>query len=392
MTDKNLVEESRSRRSAQQIAGVIASAASPEDKVKAAIAWTREHIRDNGELSRWSGYFWGSQPMGPDDLLRLSQGNADDITHFLVSALWLNNLQVFPAYTLSRGRGKLLNNVPMETQFDRSLLALEVSRRRFQIYQPSLDVPMPADYVDYRFEGQRSYVNQSDKTDVAMETWDIAVADPEKSTSRIDGALKLDTSGNLSGKIQHSVSGHLNADLRRALLGASSREQAWLASMSGIWENLSLKGGFQVDDPKVVSEKLNGSADVSITGAAKSTGEGILLNGAIFTDPYSPKLTGEDRAYAIELPYTNNVQTSIEIEIPDGYVMPDSLPAPVEFKTRGLYYSHVLAKQGPNKLLVKRDFSMGLNEIPVNIYNRRLSKIFSDIRAADAIQVLLKKQ
>ncbi|MFH1069605.1 MAG: hypothetical protein V1794_08290 [Candidatus Glassbacteria bacterium] len=394
ITDKNLVDENRSRRSVQQIAEVIASASSPEDKVKAAIAWTREHIRDNGELKRWQGYFWGSEPMGPDDLLRQKVGNADDITHFLISALWFNNLQVFPAYTKSRESGKLLNNIPMETQFDRSLLALEVSRRRFQIYQPSLDIPMPADYVDYQYEGQRSYVNQSDKTDIAMETWDIAVADAEKNTSRIDCSFKLDTSGNLSGSIKQSVSGHVNADLRRALLGAgdSGREQAWLAMLSGSWEKLSLQGDFTVDDPNVVSEKLNASANVSITGVGKSTAEGIVLNGSILTDPYSPKLTGEDREFTIELPYTTDVQTSIEIEIPAGYAMPDSLPAPVEYKTRGLYYNRVLAKQGPNKLLVKRDFSMGLNELPINIYNRRLSKIFADILAADAIQVLLKKQ
>ena len=394
VTMHNLPDENRCRRATPAIAKVIASASSPEEKVMAAITWARENLKETDELSRWDGYFWGSEPMAPDDVLRQGGGNADDITHFLVSTLWFNNLQVFPLYTKSRERGKLLNNVQVETQFDRSLLALELSRRRFKVYQPSVDVPMPPTYVDYHYEGQGSIVNQSDKTDVAVENWDIPVSEAPQNACKITATLKLDPSGTLSGKVEQNVTGHVNADLRRTLIkaGDTGKEQAWLATISGSWDNLTVQSAFQADDPLVVSDKYNVSGEVSITGAGKSTAEGIILNSSIFTDVYSTKLSGEERVYAVEFPYTTDVQTSLEIEIPAGFSMPDSLPAPVEFRTRGLYYNRALSKQGPTKLLIKRDFSMGMNEIAVNIYNRRMGKIFSDIRQADALQILLKKQ
>ncbi len=115
------------------------------------------------------------------------------------------------------------------------------------------------------------------------------------------------------------------------------------------------------------------------------------MKAAVITDEYSPELSGENREYGLLLPHTADYKTSLEITVPAGYALPDSLPEPVELKTRGFYYNRIVAKQGPNTLLIKRDFNMGNLETSVRIYNRRFASILKQVHEADNLELVLKK-
>ena len=393
ITQNSLINESRSRMAKEKIGEVIASANTPEEKVSAAVTWVRENIKDTGEVKRWESYFWMAQPKAPDDVLRNGEGNSDDITYFLVSTLSLNDLWVYPAYGKSRSRGTLLNNVPMETQFDVSLLGLEISSRRFKFWQPSIDIPMPPDYIDYDLEGISVYVNQSDKEDVTIQNSKIPDTDPEKNTYQLQGTLELQADGSATGKFTQDMTGHFNARLRRDLIGAeeAQRPGVWASWLFGAFDQVQVNSPLQIEGLDQVGDNISANADVALSGLCSQTAEGMVLKAAVITDEYSSALNGEEREYSVVLPHTVDYRTSLEITVPAGYALPDNLPEPVELKTRGFYYNRVVAKQGPNKLLIKRDFSTGYLEIPVRTYNRRFSSIFKQVHDADNLELVLKK-
>jgi hypothetical protein len=390
----NYPDEGKSRNAIKEISLVIASASSPEDKVSAAVVWARENLTCTDEVEKWDSYYWSSGAVTADKLLRSKVGNSDDIAQFLVAALWYNNLPVFPFYTKSRDKGPLLKNVMSETQFDRTMLALEVSRRRFKFWQPTIDVPMPPDYIDFRYEDQEGFVNQTDKEDVIVEASQIKASAASQHVCKLDGALELAADGTLSGSLNCTFNGHYAAEIKRKLLlEGVSQSDVLGAMLRGTWESISLQGEPTVSGAQEPKATVTVGGNVSIAGVASAQGDGLLLKAAIVTDPYSSLLTGEEREQPVVFPHTGDVQSSVEITIPAGYALPDSLPEPVELKTRGFYYTRVVARQADNKLLIKRDFAVdGKLSVAARMYNRRYAPLYKQIQEADAVEIMLVKQ
>ncbi|MBW7998218.1 MAG: DUF3857 domain-containing protein [Candidatus Glassbacteria bacterium] len=393
LTERNFPNESRSKRAISEISNVIASANSPREKVNAAVAWARENLVCTNELDRWDGYYWSSKAEHPDNVLRSKEGNSDDIAHFLISALWYNNLPVFPFYTKRRSSGMLLKNVPIETQFDCTLLALEVSRRRFEFWQPILDVPMPPDYIDPQYEGQLGFVNQSDDEDVIVENAKIPVSEATKHVCKLDGSFELAADGTLSGSVNQTLNGHFATAIKRQLLVRQAGPADALAAMLYTrWGEVTVEGEPQISDPKALSGQMTVSAKLSILGAATAGADGLVLKSSLLTDPVSIQLDGSERKLAVVYPHTGDYQSSFEITIPAGYALPDSLPEPVELKTRGFYFTRVVARQSDNTLLIKRDFAIdGGLSVAGRLYNRRYAALYKQIQEADAVELTLKK-
>ncbi len=394
LADNNYPEESKSRNAIKAISQAIASASSPEDKVSAAVAWARENLKCTDEVEGWEGYLWSSKAETADNLLRNKEGNSDDIAQFLVAALWYNNLPVFPFYTKSRDKGPLLKKVMSETQFNHTMLALEISRRRFQFWQPTIDVPMPPDYIDFRYEDQEGFVNQTDKDDVIVEASQIKASEASQHICKLDGALELAADGTLSGTLNCTFNGHYAAGIKRKLLlDGVSQSDVLGAMLKGTWEALSVQGEPSVSGVQEPVGTVTVGGNVSITGVASAEGDNLVLKTAVVTDPITSVLTGEEREQAVVFHHTGDVQSSIEITIPAGYALPDSLPEPVELKTRGFYYTRVVARQADNKLLIKRDFAVdGKLEVATRMYNRRYAPLYQQIQEADAVVLKLVKK
>ncbi|HUU29657.1 MAG TPA: DUF3857 domain-containing protein [archaeon] len=394
LTKNYKIDERQSRKAKAEIAKVILSAATPEEKVSAAVEWARQNIKDNGELKRWECYFWGSEPTEPDVLMQKGEGNADDIAHFLVSALQLNDLPVYPAYAKSRSRGKFLPGVFMETQFDAPLVALETGSRKFKIWQAGADIPVPPDYVDYDLEGVTTFVNQSDIDNVSFMNSEIPVSNSGDNTCELKGSLAISADGTATGKLEQKLSGHCSTELRRKLLNAaeSDRFGAWLSVINGEFEAAQGLGSPQMDDPAAAGKSFSLSGEVSLKGVGRMVGNGLAIKSSILADPYSSRLNGDERQYDIIFPYPADFKTSLEVKIPAGYALPDSLPPPVELKTRGIYYNRIVAKQDDGSLLIKRDFTMGTQGFPEAAYNRRYGDVFKQIWDADNMDVVLKKK
>jgi len=393
MTMNYLTNERQARQAKTDIAAAIAGASTPEEKVSAAVDWARKNIKLLPEISQWEAFFWSSKPQTPDNLLRAKAGNADDINFFLVSALQLNGLSVYPAYAKSRERGAFDMKMTIETQFDSPLIALEVASRRFKFWQPASDVAMPADYVDPSLEGVMAMVNQSGENDVTVVNAEVPILEPEKSKEEITADLTLAADGTLSGQLKQINTGHVAAEIKRTLLkaGEAGSQAAWAADIEGMFDNLGVTGNYKADDPTQPTGSYNVSADVSIKGAARAVGGNLALKGAVLTDPFTSRLSGEPREYSAVLPYMADFESTVNLTLPAGYTAVDSLPAPIELRTKGFYYSRNIISDG-SKLTIKRKFSMGLQNIAVRVYDTRYGNLFKQIRDAENAELLLKKK
>jgi Domain of Unknown Function with PDB structure (DUF3857) len=388
-----VMHERRARKSKEQIADVIKDAATPEEKVAAAVKWTRENIKDNGELRQWDNYFWGCLAKAPDEVLRDGTGNAAEIAAFLVNALQLNDLWVYPAYGKSRGNGKFLTDVFIETQFDIPLVALEVRSRKYKFWQASSDVAMPVDYVDYNLEGTKVLLNLSDADEISSKVEQLPASISENNRSVINAVMTLGGDGSVKGSLTQDLTGHMSTKLRREMVKVSEDQRvgAWEQSLSGKFTGVSTSGAPSIGDPSALSPKYSVSADVSLAGVSRSVDGGLAVKAGVLTDPFSSALSGEPREMAVTFPFMGEFSSDIEIKVPAGYALPDSLPAPAELKTRGLYYQRILAKKGGDTLLIKREFKLSMPVMPARSYNRRYGRIFADIQKMDAEEIVLPK-
>ncbi|MCE5269705.1 DUF3857 domain-containing protein [bacterium] len=393
MTMNYLTNERQARQAKTDIASAIAGASTPEEKVTAAVSWARKNIKLLPDLNRWEAFYWSSKPQTPDNLLRAKAGNADDINFFLVSALQLNGLSVYPAYAKSRNRGAFDMKLTIETQFDSPLIALEVASRRFKFWQPACEVAMPADYIDPALEGVMAIVNQSGENDVTFVNAEVPILEPEKSKEEIEASLTLAADGTLSGQLKQSNSGHVAAEVKQILTaaGEAGSQAAWAAGIEGMFDNLSVTGGYKADDPTQPADGFNVSADVSIKGAARAVSGNLALKGAVLTDPFTSRLTGEPREYNVVVPYMGDFESTVNLALPAGYSVLDSLPAPLELRTKGFFYSRNIISDGA-KLQIKRKFSMGLQNIAARSYDTRYANLFKQIRDAENAEIILKKK
>ena len=387
------INDRQSRKAKTEIAKAILNATTPEEKVMAAISWVRKNVKDDGELKRWNSYFWGSNPLDPDVLIQNGAGNSDDINYFLYNALQLNGLTVYPAYAKLRDHGKYIPQLFSEAQFDISLLGLEVGIRKYKIFQPSSDIPVPPGYIDYELEGVTTVVNQSDLNNVAFLNTDIPITKAEENKFELKGALNLNENGSASGKLEEQLTGHFSVRMRRKLLGVPQEERstAWIGMLNGIFKEVQVAGSPQMKDPSEPALDFSSSGEVTLNNVGSKSDKGLVISSSIIGDPYSSNLSGTKHSYDLVFPHTADFITNLEIKIPAGYTLPDSLPAPVELKTRGLYYNRVLAKPDNKTLLIKRAFTLDNLGFTADAYNRRYASVFEQIKQADTWEILLKK-
>lgn len=390
LSQKSLFDERQSRRAKEAVGEVIIGAEKPEDKVTAAVGWARGKYKDNRDIRNWDSFFWCWEARNPGRMLNETETNAADVAAFLVAALSWSDLAVYPGYGKTRARGKLLQRVCCETQFDTPLLALELASKRYKFWQPVNDIAMPADYIDYSLEGTTVMINTSLEGDVSFELKELPFLDADKSRSSLNASLSLGEDGTASGKLSLSSTGHLNAAVRRRLIDGQGGDK-WLELISGPSAGVSIDGSPEMDDPAAYTEKYNIAAGISIDRACRTVEGGLALKACLLTDPFSSPLTGEGRRFEVEFPHKAQFSYDIEIAVPGGYSLPDTLPKPVQLKSRAVTYSRIIAKTGEGTLLIKREFTVKQPVLQVRSYNRRYSKIFDKIQKADATEIVLPK-
>ncbi len=393
MTKDYLVLDREARRAKEEVAKAIVGASTPEEKVTAAVVWARRTFKDNGDLSRWESYFWGSRPQSPDQLLISKVGNADDINHLLVSALQLNGLMVYHAYAKSRDRGVFQPKVFMEAQFDQPLIALEIADRKFRLWQPSSDLPLPADYLDWRLEGVQAFINMSSETSPKVENEIMPTRKADDNLSTLEGALALSADGSAAGKLKHGLTGHFAVEMRRSLLksGNAAGAEAWLKLLAGHYQQAAAVGQLELGDPALPALEFPVGGELKLTGVARDDGQGLAIMGSIFTDPYSGRLLGKPRELGVNFPHTGTFKVVLEVALPQGYSLPDSLPSPVDLTTRGMSYKLTLSAKDPSTLRMERSFMLDVNNFPLQIWNRRFASMFDQINRADDWKLVLKK-
>lgn len=393
MTQNYLVNDRQARQARAEIGKAIAGASSPEDKVSAAVDWVRRNIQLIHELERWEAFYWSSKPETPDNVLRARQGNLDDINHFLVSALQLNGVAVYPSFVKSRTRGAFDMQMIMETQFDKPLVALEVGSRRFKFWQAATDVAMPANYIDSDLSGSVVFVNESGKNDVTFVNAEVPVSEPEASRQGLEALLTLGSDGTAAGQVKQTFTGHAMADIKRSLVaaGEAGRAAAWVRGIRGFFESSAASGAPQFEDPMQIAESYSVAGDVTLNGAARAVKGGLALKPGLLLDPYTASLDGTEREIEVVFPYTADFSSTVSVRIPDGYSPPETLPEPLELRTRGLYYNRVITADA-GSLVIKRQFTMGMQDIAPRIYNSRYAGILAQIREAESTDLILTRQ
>lgn len=392
MTPSYLVNDRQTRQARAEIAKAIAGAASPEDKVNAAVDWVRRNIQLIPELDRWEAFYWSSKPETPDNVLRARRGNLDDINHFLVSTLQLNGVAVYPAFAKSRSRGAFDMQMIMETQFDKPLVALEVGSRRFKFWQSVTDVPMPASYIEADLNGSAVFVNESGERDVTFVNAEVPVTAPETSRQGLEAVLSLGADGNASGQVKQTFTGHAMADIKRSLLAAGEAGQAaaWAGRIRGMFDLSAAAGTPQFDDPMQIAESFSVTGDVTLSGAARTVEGGLALKTGLLLDPYTAGLDGTEREIDVAFPFMADFSSTVTVRLPAGYSLPETLPEPLELRTRGLYYNRVITAES-GSLVIKRQFTMGMQDIAPRVYNSRYAGIFAQIRQAESADLVLKR-
>ena len=388
------INERRSRKIKSEIADVIKDGKTPEEKVNLAVAWARKTIKNNHELDRWQSYFWGAESRDPDDVLQDGVANEAHIMTAIYTGLRLNDLMVYPAYARSRERGEFQKAFFSETQFDTPLLALETGRGKYKLWKLCYDMDVPADYISPNLEGVTALINTSEPESVTYKFFDVPYSAEADNSISLDAKMELTAGGDAAGSATIEFGGQNSAVLRKQYLNNNAAPDSWTKMLTGNYSGIDVQSETSRDDPAVVPEdgKYNIAASITLKSVAQNSAEGLLIKASPISDVYSSRLDGSERTHDVLFPYESDYSSSIELKIPAGYAMPDSLPEPAELRTRGLHYNRVVAKRDATTLLIKREFKVDISRIPSRTFNRRYADIYADIQRLDSETILIPKK
>jgi hypothetical protein len=145
---------------------------------------------------------------------------------------------------------------------------------------------------------------------------------------------------------------------------------------------------FDYKEEKSELPVIEESLEISVSNYASVTGKRLFIMPNVMTRTGRKLKTDEERKYDIVLQNEYTDIDSVEIEIPNGFVM-ESLPSPVSVETKFGHYSNSVKMEG-NKIYYTRKMENYSGRYPASDY-KALVSFYDAIYKADRNRVVLVK-
>ena len=209
------------------------------------------------------------------------------------------------------------------------------------------------------------------------------------------GSLELGEDGTVEGDLSVEVSGHLNQDYRDAFEGVDAEALSGTLVKEEGWSTAGLEvSKVELLNPSDDRAPLRIRCHLRLPGHGTVTGKRILFEPAILASREDALLTAGTRHHPVYFRYAWSERDSIQIRIPEGWVLESAEP-PQKVDAKGVAAYKASSRAGPSgrEVIHQRSFQVGEEGsiyFPASSYSQ-LKKLFDLVHDHDRAAVTLRR-
>ena len=378
-------------RDAQDLARQIAQGATTDlDRIERLARWIQHDFRVVRSADRDSLRAAGLKAASSvKDALRQRGGTTYDADVVFATLMRALGIDVRYVCVPSR-RMYFFDRNMMSPEFVRSYQIAARWEGGWRSFDPSTRY-LPWDMVPWDEEAQDALLCDRDSSRFVLTSF----AGPERTVRSRTGSLDLGEDGTVEGDLSVEVSGHLNQDYRDAFEGVDAEALSGTLVKEEGWSTAGLEvSKVELLNPSDDRAPLRIRCHLRLPGHGTVTGKRILFEPAILASREDALLTAGTRHHPVYFRYAWSERDSIQIRIPEGWVLESAEP-PQKVDAKGVAAYKASSRAGPSgrEVIHQRSFQVGEEGsiyFPASSYSQ-LKKLFDLVHDHDRAAVTLRR-
>ncbi len=348
---------------------------SPREKMKAIYNWVAKSITCTG-----TNRIFADKDV--DDVIESKKGSDAEISFLLLSMLKSAGISCDPVILSTRDNGIIQDLYPILDQFNYVIARAKIGSEYY--YLDATDPLRPMDIIPSKILGVKGLVLKN-----GSPNW-VTFSTRQREITALVTGISLNEDGTVKGSIQIQFSGYGALIVRKDFEDEDETEKDVVKSLLKIE-----KSGFSIDSVKIedkdsLEKPLNFRAWISSQDYAQSNGDMIYINPFIVGRDQDNPFKTSARKFPIDYGYKRNYTSVINIKIPKGYKLKESIESH-RFVVGQNYivYSQQANLTGDNlQILIKSD----VNSFKIDPkYYSKIRELYAKIISAQSSQLVLEK-
>lgn len=340
------------------VAGIIADAKTPEEKLQRIYDFCRTKIKNvsddaSGMTDEERSKFKANK--SPADTLKRGMGTSTNIDLLFAALAKAAGFDARLALSGNRGDLFFTRSLANSSFLGSSFIAVRVGEE-WRFFSPA-EMYTPFGMLGWVEEGQEALI-----TDAKEPLWvKTAVTAPDKSREKRTGKFRLLEDGTLEGDVSIEYTGHLASEKKEFNDddSASQREETLRNKLKGQMSTAELSE-IKIENITDPVKPFIYSFHVRVPGYAQRTGKRLFLQPAFFQHGVDSVFPTSSRRHAIYFHYPWSEEDEVTIDLPAGFALdsPDS-PAPFGSGDLSKYDVKIYTTKDQRTIVYKRTFFFG---------------------------------
>ncbi len=314
-------------------------------------------------------------------VLKTGSGSRPEINLLLTAMLREAGLDAHPVLISTRSHGQPIEEYPLLSQFNSTLVAVEFPRDR--ILMDATNPMRPLNLLPTDALNRRGWLVKASKP-----SWiPIELKERYDHTIRIDGALNVD--GSLTATLRSSSRGYAAVGNRRELVDAGSAGSFIINSMLEDLVDATIDSSYVANLDSVAND-LHVTADFSAPTFAQSTGDFMFFTPVLIERFDENPLKPQERTFPVDTSFPISTSYTFRLQLPDEWAVDkDELPGTVLTRLPrdgGFFRREVQVED--DALIVKSVFALNNTYFEPHVYSE-LRTFFDTVVAAQNEQIIV---
>ncbi|MGB0838948.1 MAG: DUF3857 domain-containing protein [Chitinophagales bacterium] len=319
----------RSKKLVSQAEAITATASTDEEKVQIIYDYVINNIKWNGKHGKLAN-------QSLNKVFEDRTGKSSEVNLCLTAMLKGVGLEVHPALISTRRNGKVMELYPFYSQFNRTVVYVELGDKWFL-----LDATNPMRPMGMLPPNQLNGVAWIVKNP-GPEFKDLTNA--QKYRHVANAVVELAADGTISGSLTHSDTGY-SALGKRSLLKKEG-EKAYIANLQDSFTEATIEN-ISLENKEEMEQALKTKCTIETTDFTQVADDFIYLSPMMNEGLEDNPLKLEKRNYPVDFTYPRSYQYILSLTIPEGYEiaeLPES--AKLSLPNGGGKFTYVASKNG----------------------------------------------
>lgn len=364
----------------QQVADLIKSRQTDEEKAKAIYYWVEDNIRYVGLEFGASAY----EPHGARDVFANKYGDCKDQATLLVTMLRQAGIKAYPVLLSVSYRGSLNRRLPSPGQFDHAIALAEIGGKQYWL-DSTAEVCTFGDLPEAD-RGRDVLVIRDGKGEfIATPSYDAKTNNVEQTVT-----IDLDAQGGIAASVQWTTMGSADLATRGTYkyLKPSKVKESFESVVASIAPDAQL-GPFSVSDYSDKDKHMTVAYDFKAGRWAARTGKFLMFKPGLNQNPTGKTpFSKSDRKLDMWFSGASSNTSETVVNLPYGFTV-EELPADQSLKSDFALYERKCTLDG-RKLTITETIVRQDALVPVSRY-AEVRKFYEDIIQAQNQQAILRR-